>query len=72
MFVVEFIFEWICKYKKVKLFFICLDVLVDEVLLEVVINEDEVNLLCKIEVGCLCIINVDDFDYEEFIVKVNL
>lgn len=51
--------------------FICLDVFVDEVLVEGIINEEEVNLFCKIEVGRFCIINVDDFDYEELVVKVN-
>ena len=67
----EPIFERICKHKKAKLPFTRLDVLADEALSEELINEDEANLLRKTEAGRLRTINVDDFDHEELIAKVN-
>jgi acyl-CoA dehydrogenase len=67
----EPIFERICKHKKAKLPFTRLDVLADEALAEGVINEEEANLLRKTEAGRLRTINVDDFDHEELVAKVN-
>ena len=48
-----------------------MDVLADEALAEDVINEEEANLLRKTEAGRLRTINVDDFDHEELVAKVN-
>jgi acyl-CoA dehydrogenase len=67
----EPIFERICKHKKAKLPFTRLDVLADEALAEGIINEEEANLLRKTEAGRLRTINVDDFDHEELVAKVN-
>ena len=67
----EPIFERICKHKKAKLPFTRLDILADEALAEEVINEEEANLLRKTEAGRLRTINVDDFDHEELVAKVN-
>ena len=65
----EPIFERICK--QAKLPFTRLDVLADEALAEGIINEEEANLLRKTEAGRLRTINVDDFDHEELVAKVN-
>jgi acyl-CoA dehydrogenase len=67
----EPIFERICKHKKAKLPFTQLEKLADEALAEGVINEDEANLLRKTEAGRLRTINVDDFDHEELVAKIN-
>lgn len=67
----EPIFERIFKHKKAKLPFTRLDVLADEALAEGIINEEEANLLRKTEAGRLRTINVDDFDHEELVAKVN-
>ena len=67
----EPIFEHICKHKKAKLPFTNLDKLADEALAEGVITDDEAKLLKQTEAGRLRTINVDDFDHEELIAKVN-
>ena len=67
----EPIFERICKHKKAKLPFTRLAALADEALGEDIINEEEADLLRRTEAGRLRTINVDDFDHEELVAKVN-
>jgi len=67
----EPIFERICKHKKAKLPFTRLAALADDALSEDIINEEEADLLRRTEAGRLRTINVDDFDHEELVAKVN-
>ncbi|MEG3768793.1 acyl-CoA dehydrogenase domain-containing protein, partial [Alteromonas sp. 14N.309.X.WAT.G.H12] len=68
---VEPIFDKICDNKGAKLSFTNLDVLADEALQEGWITEDEARLLNVAEAGRLRTINVDDFDHEELVAKIN-
>ena len=45
--------------------------LAHEALSEDIINEEEADLLRRTEAGRLRTINVDDFDHEELVAKVN-
>jgi acyl-CoA dehydrogenase len=67
----EPIFDRICKHKKAKLPFTRLDVLADEALAEGIIDQSEADLMHKTEAGRLRTINVDDFDHEELVAKIN-
>ena len=67
----EPVFDRICKHKEAKLPFTRLDVLADEALAEGIIDKAEAELLHKTEAGRLRTINVDDFDHEELVAKIN-
>lgn len=67
----EPIFDKICDKKGAKLSFTNLDALADQALQEGWISEDEATLLKVAEAGRLRTINVDDFDHEELVAKIN-
>lgn len=66
----EPIFDRICGKKKAKLSFTQLDKLADEALEQGWIDEEEAALLKETEAGRLRTINVDDFDHEELVAKI--
>ena len=67
----EPIFERISKQKKARISFTNLDALADEALAADWIDEEEAALLKRAEAGRLRTINVDDFDNEELVAKIN-
>ncbi|MEC7689921.1 MAG: acyl-CoA dehydrogenase FadE [Pseudomonadota bacterium] len=67
----EPVFDKICKARKARLPFTGLDKLADAALSDGIIDEEEAELLTRAEAGRLRTINVDDFDNEELIAKVN-
>ena len=67
----EPIFDKICQHKQEKLPFVRLNVLADEALEAGIISEDDAALLRKTEIERLNTINVDDFDHEELVAKIN-
>ncbi|MBU2976781.1 acyl-CoA dehydrogenase FadE [Alteromonas sp. C1M14] len=67
----EPIFDRICEKKAAKLSFTQLDLLADEALAQAWISEEEAALLKETEAGRLRTINVDDFDNDELVAKVN-
>ena len=71
MLAAEPVFDKICKARKARLPFTGLDKLADAALSDGIIDEEEAELLTRAEAGRLRTINVDDFDNEELIAKVN-
>ena len=67
----EPVFDKICKARKARFPFTGLDKLADAALSDGIIDEEEAELLTRAEAGRLRTINVDDFDNEELIAKVN-
>ena len=67
----EPVFERISKQKKARLSFTNLDALADEALAANWIDAEEADLLKRAEAGRLRTINVDDFDNDELVAKIN-